>query len=262
MKTIRKRNTRLLTNNHHIKAMALLNILSSSSSGNGYIIQTGDEAVILEAGVNLSKVKQALSFNTEKVKGCFVSHGHGDHSKYISLYEKTFPTFANKHVIESKKLVQTTEAKAGVGIKVGNFKVLPFNAFHDVPCLGYYIHHPDMGYLLFLTDSFMVENTFKEVNHMMIEANYSDTALMDAISSGNTHPSMQKRLMTTHMELNTAAKFITSHDLSKVYNIILLHLSRFNSDRAEFSDVLTRSTGKKVLFADPGMEIELSNNPY
>lgn len=239
-----------------------LTVLGSSSSGNGYIIQSNDEAIILEAGIHPSKAKQALSFNTEKVKGCFVSHVHGDHCKFISLYEKTFPVFANRHVIETKKLRQTTEVVAGKGIRVGNFKVLPFNAFHDVPCLGYYIHHPDMGYLLFLTDSFMVENTFKEVNHMMIEANYSDAALMAAINSGNTHPSMRKRLMTTHMELNTAVKLITSHDLSEVYNIILLHLSKFNSDRNEFSDVLTRATGKKVLFADPGMEIELSNNPY
>lgn len=242
--------------------MALLKILSSSSSGNGYIIQAGDEAVILEAGVNISKVKQTLSFNTEKVKGCFVSHGHGDHSKYISLYEKTFPTFANKHVIESKKLMQTTEAKAGVGIKVGNFKVLPFNAFHDVPCLGYYIYHPDMGYLLFLTDSFMTENRFNGVNHMMVECNYSDAALQAAIDRGDTHSAMRRRLMTTHMELNTVANFIASHDLTNVYNIIMLHLSKFNSDRNEITDVITRVTGKNVMFADPGLKVELSNNPY
>ena len=209
-----------------------------------------------------SKAKQALSFNTEKVKGCFVTHAHGDHAKYVALYEKTFPVYANRHVIETKKLRQTTEVIAGKGIRAGNFKVLPFNAFHDVPCLGYYIHHPDMGYLLFLTDSFMTENRFNGVNHMMVECNYSDAALQAAIDRGDTHSAMRRRLMTTHMELNTVANFIASHDLTNVYNIIMLHLSKFNSDRNEITDVITRVTGKNVMFADPGLKIELSNNPY
>jgi phosphoribosyl 1,2-cyclic phosphodiesterase len=240
----------------------ILNILASSSSGNGYIIQSEDEAIILEAGVHPSKVKEALSFNTKKVKGCFVTHVHGDHSKYISLYERTFQVYANRHVIETKKLSQTTEAMAGKGIRAGNFKVLPFNAFHDVPTLGYYIHHPDMGYLLFLTDSFMLDTKFKEVNHFLVECNYSDAALDEAIKNGSTNPAMRKRLMTTHMELKTVSKFLLLHDLTTVYNIVLIHLSKFNSDRKEFVDTLEKATGKNIMIADPGMKIELTNNPY
>lgn len=248
-------------NNHHIDAMELT-VLGSSSSGNGYIIQSGDEAIILEAGMHPSKAKQALTFNTEKVKGCFVTHAHGDHAKYVALYENTFPVYANRHVIETKKLRQTTEVIAGKGIRAGSFKVLPFNAFHDIPCLGYYIHHPDMGYLLFLTDSFMTENTFKEVNHMMVECNYSDTALQAAIERGDTHPAMRRRLMTTHMELKTVANFISSHYMDDLYNIILIHLSKFNSDRNEFADTLTSATGKNIMIAEAGMNVQLSNNIY
>ncbi len=239
-----------------------ITILGSSSSGNGYIIQSDDEAIILEAGVHPTKAKQALSFNTEKVKGCFVTHGHFDHSKYGSLYEKTFPVFANRHVIDTKKLKQTTEVIAGKMIKVGNFRVLPFNAFHDVPTLGYYIHHPDMGYLLFLTDSFMLDTKFKEVNHFLVECNYSDAALDEAIKNGSTNPAMRKRLMTTHMELKTVSKFLLLHDLTTVYNIVLIHLSKFKSDRKEVIDALEKATGKNIMIADPGMKIELTNNPY
>lgn len=239
-----------------------LTVLGSSSSGNGYIIQSDDEAIVLEAGIQITKVKQALSFNTTKVKGCLVTHSHGDHAKYVAIYENTFPVYANSHVIETKKLKQTTEAIAGKGFKVGNFKVLPFTSYHDVPCLGYYIHHPDMGYLLFLTDSFMTENVFKVINHMMIECNYSDAALQRAIDSGETHIAMRRRLMTSHMELGTAVKFIGSHDLSNVYNIILLHLSRYNSDKEEYQLAMESGIGKSVIFAETGMKVKLSNNPY
>lgn len=239
-----------------------LTILGSSSSGNGYIIQSDDEAIILETGIHPTKAKQALNFNTNKVKGCFITHSHGDHSKYAALYDNIFQVYANSHVIETKKLKSAKEIKAGRGVKCGGFRVLPFTAFHDVPTLGFLIAHQDMGTLVFLTDSFMSENIFKGVNHFLVECNYSDEVLQSAIDTGLTHPAMRKRLMTTHMELKTAEKFILSHDLTEVYNIVLIHLSRFNSDRKLFTDILTRSTGKGVVVAETGMKIELNNNPY
>lgn len=239
-----------------------LTILGSSSSGNGYIIQSEDEALILEAGVNLAIAKQALRFNTAKVKGCFISHNHGDHAGFANLYEMAVPCYANSHVIESRNLRQTTEIKPGGKVKAGNFTVMAIEAFHDIPTLGYFISHPDMGKLVFLTDTFMCSHIFKDVNHILIECNYSDEALLQAIENGDTHPAMRTRLMTTHMELKTVSKFLQSHDLSKVYNIILLHLSRFNSDRKQFIDVLTKATGKNIQIADAGMIVDLNNNPY
>ena len=240
----------------------VVKILGSSSSGNCYILQSEEEALILEAGIHPSKVKQALNFDISKVRGCFVSHIHGDHSKFISQYENIFPVYANKHVLDAKKLKSTKEVKAGQGVICGKFKVLPFAAFHDVPTLGFLIHHPDMGTLVFLTDSFMSENIFKGVNHFLIECNYSDEALQSAINAGHTHPSMRKRLMTTHMELKTTERFILAHDLSEVYNIILIHLSRYNSDRKQFTDIMTRATGKSIEIAETGMSITLNNGPY
>lgn len=239
-----------------------LTVLGSSSSGNGYIIQSEDEALILEAGVRIDALKQALDFNTAKVKGCFITHNHGDHAGHLRYYELAFPCYANSHVIESRNLRQTTEIKPGGKVKAGNFTVMAIEAFHDIPTLGYFISHPDMGKLVFLTDTFMCSHIFKDVNHILIECNYSDEALTEAIERGETHPAMRARLMTTHMELKTVAKFLQAHDLAKVYNIILLHLSRFNSDRKQFIDVLTKATGKNIQIADAGLEIELTNNPY
>ena len=239
-----------------------LTILGSSSSGNGYVLQSDEEALIIEAGIHPSKVKHALNFNTQKVKGCFISHAHGDHAKHAALFENIFPVYANRHVIETKKLKSTKEIQAGHGVICGRFKVLPFTAFHDIPTLGFLIHHPDMGTLVFLTDSFMTENIFKGVNHFLVECNYSDEALQSAIEAGHTHPAMRKRLMTTHMEIRTAERFILSHDLSEAYNIILIHLSIFNSDRKEFTDILTRSTGKSIVIAETDLKVTLNNSPY
>ena len=59
-----------------------LQVLGSSSSGNCYLLETDRECLIIEAGIPLIKVKQALDFNIRKVVGCIISHVHNDHAKY------------------------------------------------------------------------------------------------------------------------------------------------------------------------------------
>lgn len=60
-----------------------LKVLGSSSAGNCYVLDNGNEALILEAGVAFAKVKKALGFNLRKVAGCLITHQHNDHAKYI-----------------------------------------------------------------------------------------------------------------------------------------------------------------------------------
>lgn len=238
-----------------------LNILGSSSSGNCYILQSDTEALILEIGVSLTKVKQALGFNTTKVAGLLISHSHGDHSKYSKEAEMTFPTYANKHVIEAKGLRRTTEIQAEKGFKVGNFKVLPFHAAHDVPTVGFLINHSDFGNMMFLTDSFLCDYTFDNLNHILIEANYSDECLEESMKNG-LHWKVKERVMTSHMELVTTKKVLLNQDLSKVHNIVLIHLSGQNSDPKHFFEVIAKATGKPIVIAKEGVEIELISNPY
>ena len=60
-----------------------LKVLGSSSSGNCYILDNGNEALILEAGIRFADVKKALGYNIRKVAGCLITHRHNDHAKYI-----------------------------------------------------------------------------------------------------------------------------------------------------------------------------------
>lgn len=53
-----------------------LKCLGSSSSGNCYILENENEALIIEAGINLSEVKKALNFNISKIRGVLISHEH------------------------------------------------------------------------------------------------------------------------------------------------------------------------------------------
>lgn len=239
-----------------------LKVLGSSSSGNGYVIQSETEAIIIETGVGLISAKEALGFDVGKVNCCIISHQHGDHCKYADKYEKVFTTIAPRSVIKTKGLRNTSEAIPFSKIQAGRFTVLPFPAHHDVECLGYIIGHPDIGNLMFLTDSFMCDYNFKGLSHIMIECNYNDDALIDAIERGSTSSYQKERLMTTHMELATTKKTLIEQDLSTVQTVTLLHLSSENSDENKMITEVQKTIGKRVFVARKGLVIDISKNPY
>ena len=50
--------------------------IGTGSKGNGYIIDTDGELLILDCGYPLMEVKKALNFDLTKIVGCFISHSH------------------------------------------------------------------------------------------------------------------------------------------------------------------------------------------
>ena len=118
--------------------------------------------------------------------------------------------------------------------------------------------HPDCGRVLFLTDSCDCLQIFAKLNHLLIECNYSNYNLLEAVNKGYTLKSQIERLPNSHMELETCKRVISEHDLSQVQNIVLLHLSAQNSDRERFVSEIERQTGKVVYVANPGLTIDIT----
>lgn len=238
----------------------ILKVLGSSSSGNCYILETANEALIVEAGVRFLDVKKALDFNLRKVVGCLVTHQHNDHAKYIkTMVDNGFHTLALPEVWAAKNAwnSRSVAIEKGKGYIFGGFKVLPFPAFHDVPCVGYMIEHQECGKIMFLTDSYMCESRFRGLSHILIECNYSDKKLQEAILAGRTLKSQVERLRISHLELSECKDILSSTDLSQVSNIVLLHLSDNNSDEQFFVDEVERLTGKAVYAARKGLTLDL-----
>jgi hypothetical protein len=73
---------------------------------------------------------------------------------------------------------------------------------------------------------------------------------------------MKKRLMTTHMELETTKKVLLMQDQATLQTVTILHLSSDNSDEREMVDQLSRATGKRIYVARKGLTIDLNLIPY
>lgn len=236
-----------------------LTVLSSSSAANGYILKSSKgEVLIIEAGVKLAEVKKVLGFKTSGIKGCISSHRHGDHAKYVHDYTRNGINVYGPVDIFILPHHRNRPAQPGKGFTAGGFKVLPFEVAHDVTCFGYLVEHEEMGRLVFMTDTFMSEYTFKGVNHWLVEANYSDEVLEEAIMEGSTHAGVKGRLLQTHMELSTLVNMLKANDMKAARNIVLMHLSDRHSNAEAFVRRLQEETGKPVYVADKGLTIDLS----
>ena len=243
-----------------------LKVLGSSSEGNGYILESDSEALCIEAGVKLSEFKKALDFNIKKIKGVIVSHTHGDHSKYIKDFASAgIRIYANKDTIDNHGLsvnIFSFEVEEGKAYRIGGFVVQPLKMYHDVPCFGYIIKHHECGKILFATDTNEIPYIVKDVNYFIVETNYSSSIISENIELGIVDERFVYRLVESHMEINDTINFLKQQELSNTKRIILIHMSSKNSDSKQFVELIEKSIGIPATAALPGVEINISNNPY
>lgn len=243
-----------------------LKVLGSSSRGNCYLLidETG-QTLALEAGVRFSEVRKVMGFETSNIIGCLITHEHGDHSRYVGQFmdnavdifcsKGSASHFGNHHRLHS--------VESGVIFNIGKFKIYPFDIIHDAEePFGYLIQHPESGNILFLTDTYYSEFTFKGLNNVILEVNYDLDILEENIRSGRLNPIIRNRVLTSHMSLQTAKELLSANDLSKVNNIVLIHLSDGNSHAENFKKEIEKATGKTVTVADCGTEILLNKTPF
>ena len=243
-----------------------LRVLGSGSSGNGYLLVSNQDALLIECGVKFSEVKRTLDFDLSKLSGCVATHSHGDHFKYatqviaagVDLYcsEGTFKESGlnrnhRTHVIRDQDL-----------FGVGSFKILPFEVKHDtLEPLNFLISHPEMGNLLFLTDTWYSPFKFKNLNQIMMEINYSEDILRANTLSGRVSPFVADRIRTNHMELQTGKDLLFANDLSQVQNIVLLHLSDDNSNALIFEHDIYEQTKIPATVARRNTSMQFNRYP-
>jgi phosphoribosyl 1,2-cyclic phosphodiesterase len=244
-----------------------LKVLGSSSSGNCYILENDNEALILEAGIKLAEVKRALNFNLKKIVGCLLSHEHGDHSKYMNEFlNDAIPVWASEgtiHNTEIKGFRLPLILTAGHLLKIGNFQIIPFETKHDAAePVGFFINHEETGNILFATDTYYLPNRFAGLNNILLECNYRMDILEKNMQNGRISVAQRNRTLQSHLSYETCLKTLLGNDLKAVNNIVLIHLSNDNSHEKDFVNGIQQETGKTTLAAKPGMIIEFNKTPF
>lgn len=238
-----------------------LNIINSNSEGNCYLFTDNNgETLIVECGVRFEKVKHALNFDLSKVVGCIITHEHGDHCKGVKDVVKSgIDVYASAGTIQGFKFQshRFNHIVKNTKFSIGPFDIIGFDVHHDVlEPLGFLIRHNEMGTTLFLTDTIYCDYKFPGLTNVLIEANYSQDIIDRQLAENQF---LRNRVLKSHMSVETAIKTLKANDLTKVNNIVLIHLSDRNSDAKVFQKRIEDATLKTVTIATSGLVLENFN---
>lgn len=231
----------------------MIKVIATGSTGNCYFLETENEILILECGIHEKKIIQALNYKLGKVVGCLVTHSHKDHCKSIMpMRGKGIDIYLSQGTKEDIGIddYRVNILRHGESQRIGEFIVVPFNAQHDVSePLGFLIYHPELGKILFATDTYYLKSKFKNVNHILIECNYSEDVLP-------TLPAWRARTIKSHMSLETLKETLNTWDLEGTQDITLIHISHDNGNPDRFQKEIEELTGIKTYAAVSGLEIK------
>lgn len=240
-------------------------MIGSGSSGNSYFLTSSTgEILIIELGINWKLIKQALGFDLSKVVGCLVSHSHQDHCKAVAA---ALADGMDIYVGELAEIHPAHRRIKEMGLqgccRIGkSFQVMAFPLKHDVPISGFLITHPECGQIVFITDTCYSDFYFPGTNHFIVEANYSQEIIDARVRAGSTNAFLRKRVMRSHMEINSTIGLLRANSMEQVNTIVLIHLSEGNSNAVSFKKDVEQATGKQVYIAEKGLCIPMDLEPF
>ena len=237
-----------------------LTVLGSSSRGNCYLLSSSaGSSLIIECGLHFADIKKALDFDIDGICAVLVSHEHDDHCKHVQEYINaginvfSGPDVAKKFpgVIDASNFVEQI-------ILDSDFSFATFRLHHDVHCMAFMIHHPEMGMLIFATDTHFMPARFNGFNHYLLECNYSNEIMEQKMIDHQIDMTLRERISMTHMSLEYVQDYLSRVDTSKAQTIMLMHLSDGNSDEQQFKSTIEKTTGVNVTIADAGVQLDLT----
>lgn len=246
-----------------------LTVIGSGSAGNCYVLEARDSALILECGLPPERVFKATSVMPSKVAGCLVSHEHGDHAgfakRYAALGMTIFASMGTLSALGMTRDGSRARSIANMGLMhIGEFQVSAFELKHDAAePFGFVIAHPECGKILFVTDTRFVPFNFRRMmlDHIMVEANYSDSILDDNVLAEKITLDRADRVRQTHMSLRSACELVEANDNPNLKTVILLHLSSGNADPERFAREASKAALlAQVYVAAAGLSIDLNKN--
>ena len=244
-----------------------LTVIGSGSAGNCYVLEARDSALILECGLPPERVFKTSSVMPSKVAGCIISHEHGDHAGFAKRFAALgMPIYGSRGTLAALELNETRlrPLRTMSPARIGEWTVWPFDLIHDaVEPTGFIIEHPECGKILFVTDTRYVPLSFRlqRLDHIMVEANYSDDILDDNVLENKMTMDRAVRVRQTHMSLRSACELVKANETPALKTVILLHLSSGNADPERFAREASKTALlAQVYVAAAGLSIELKKN--
>lgn len=231
-----------------------LKVLSTGSQGNCYLLQSGEETLILDCGIPIKDIKIGLNFDISKVVGVLCSHVHKDHSLSVADFEKMgIPVFKPYEDLDNILADENFQ----LAQKYGDFRIVAFQLPHNGTRNCGFVITVQGQKILYLTDFEYCRYNFRtlKINHILCECNY-----MQELVDQNL-PQYEHKIKG-HCSLKTCVDFIKANATDALQTVLLLHMGAETLDCdvavAEVKKVV--GNGVYVDYARKGLCVELKDN--
>ena len=213
--------------------------LASGSSGNCFYLDSGKGAILIDAGISTKRIVErmdALRLKPESVKGIFITHEHGDHTKGADVFARTFnvPIYATKGTIASGFLCSNEDMinsiKPGETVKIAGMEVEAFLKSHKAEePVSFTISNgkrisviTDLGFACNRVNEAISDSDF-----LFLESNH-DLKMLEH----GPYPYFLKNWVkgdSGHLSNRQASLAVLEHSNKKLRNVVLSHLSSTNN---------------------------------
>lgn len=213
-----------------------LTSIGSGSSGNALLVQSGETAVLFDAGVGIRRIRNVLieADVASQLSGVIISHEHGDHVRSLKSLcrQERCSIFASVGTFQEIGRPELgVEVSAHRSFTVGELSVTPVPVSHDArEPYGFVVESPDETLALF-TDlgvaSADVADALSTASLVIIESNYCDLMLADS-----HYPPVIKRRISSprgHLSNDDCAGLVHASIGPMARSIWLAHLSENNN---------------------------------
>ena len=196
----------------------MFKILGTGSGGNCFLF--GD--LMIDVGLPYSKIRDDVK------KHVLLTHIHGDHfnkstiRKLAVAHDVIFYAHADLcTVLESIGITSYVCVEVGKAYSIGDYKISPVLAYHDVTNIGYRILIN--GHKHFhITDTATLEGiTAKDYDSGSIECNHCEIAAAKIIEESQENGEFTHLIgaMNSHLSVQQTIDFVKANNIKKLYPI-------------------------------------------
>ena len=214
--------------------------LGSSSRGNAFVVRTGADTWLIDAGLSAREISLRLrenSIDPADLSGVWITHEHGDHIRGLAvlLRRHTFPVYISHGCLQAANLnlppERITFIRAGDEIGTGSAIVRVRSKLHDAADPLLFTFRYGGRAVSIITDLGSVDDeamaAVNESDAIVLEANHCEHMLRKG-----PYPAFLKRRIAGdlgHLSNNQAATLILRAASPKLRQVMLAHISRQNN---------------------------------
>ncbi|SEH51344.1 Phosphoribosyl 1,2-cyclic phosphodiesterase [Halobacillus karajensis] len=218
-------------------------VLASGSTGNAFYIESGDERILVDAGLSGKRIEgllEQVDVDPHSLSRILVTHEHSDHIKGLGIMARRYnlPIYANEKTwnamesqlgklsIDQKFHFSMEETKTFGGVDVESFAVS-----HDAADPMFYTFHQDGKKVALVTDlgyvSERIKKTVEDADAYIFESNHD----VSMLRMGRYPWNVKRRILgdSGHVSNEDCALALTDILTDKTQRIYLAHLSLDNN---------------------------------